>query len=131
MEDKYLWKFSWYMRRGGNVEGLFVASEKEVKDIIGMDVYFGEIHGKHSEVYGVLSRTDFNKLEISPKTVAEVSEYLGETWSGYNPIYYLRVSCDDCGDYIEIGEGETYHEIDGDKICEHCYEKLDEEENGE
>ena len=32
----------------GSVEGLFVADEEEIQRNMGMQVYFGEILGKHS-----------------------------------------------------------------------------------
>ncbi|KAA9007242.1 hypothetical protein D3C73_184980 [compost metagenome] len=90
MENKYLYKFGWDCGRMGDVEGLFVATEEEIKDAIGKEVYFGEILGKHSEIFGTFDESDIEKLDISPDAVNEVSKYLGETWSGYNPLEYIN-----------------------------------------
>ncbi|MDE1383295.1 hypothetical protein PVN32_22550 [Bacillus paralicheniformis] len=87
-ETKYLWKFGW--RFGyGDVEGLFVATEAEVADLIGEVIDFGEILGKHNEIYGEVKEGEIRKVEIDPETVANVSAVLGDTWSGYNPLHYV------------------------------------------
>ena len=98
----YLWKFFWDCHRQGSVRGLFVATEEEVKSIIGKSVYFGEILGKHSEVYGVIEDGEITKVDLDSETVDKVSKILGTTWSGYNPLNYL--SEDD--DYSEDKEDE-------------------------
>lgn len=87
--ERYLWKFYWDCGRQGDVEGLFVATENEVKDLIGKEVYFGEILGKHSEVYGAIEEGEITKLDLDSETVEKVTKLLGDTWSGYNPLQYL------------------------------------------
>ncbi|MCY8191458.1 hypothetical protein MOC62_07540 [Bacillus spizizenii] len=89
MNEKYLWKFGWGLNYG-DVEGLFVATEEEVFNLIGKEVYFGEINGKHSEVYGEIEEGEIEKVAIDPETVATVSAVLGDTWSGYNPLHYVE-----------------------------------------
>lgn len=49
-----LYKFYWYCGRMGDVEGVFKAKKSFVESVIGNNVYFGEILGKHSDVYGTL-----------------------------------------------------------------------------
>lgn len=88
--NKFLWRFYWDCDRMGNVEGLFVATEDEIKNIIGKKIYFGEILGKHSEVYGNIDNEDITKLDLDCETVEKVTKLLGETWSGYNPLEYLE-----------------------------------------
>lgn len=89
MDDKHLWKFSWDCGRMGEVEGLFVATEKEIEKSIGKNVYFGEILGKHSEIYGTLDMEDLDKMDLDTESVEKVTKLLGETWSGYNPLDYI------------------------------------------
>lgn len=89
MNEKYLWKFGWGLSYG-DVEGLFVATEEEVVDLIGKEVYFGEINGKHSEIYGEIEEGEIEKVGLDPETVAKVSAVLGDTWSGYNPLHYVE-----------------------------------------
>lgn len=86
---EYLWKFEWDCGRMGEVSGMFVASEEEVEETIGKQIYFGEILGKHSEVFGELAREDLSKVDIDPDSVAKVAAELGRTWSGYNPLEYI------------------------------------------
>lgn len=122
---KYLYQFEWNYRRGGSVEGLFVATEDEVKALVGRHVNFGEALGKHSEVYGEINPGDVKKLDLASKTVEEVAKLLGRTWSGYNPFSYLYVECSDCGmtcseDDAEV-EGVSYREGLKCTLCDDCY----------
>lgn len=87
--EKYLWRFYWDCHRQGSVEGLFVATEKEVNDAIGKDVYFGEILGKHSDIYGTIEDGDITKIEVDSDVVNKLIPHLGVTWSGYNPLSYI------------------------------------------
>jgi hypothetical protein len=83
-----LWQFEWDVRRMGRVRGLFVASDDEVKAAIGRDLYFGEILGKHSEIYGTLDEKDLKRLTDDPTFIAKFKEY--GCSSGYNPLKYFR-----------------------------------------
>ena len=72
--------------RQGNLEGLFVVSlaDFELAQKVNPQVYFGEVLGKHSEIY-----CDFNYMNFSVKTddpakIAVIKEF-GVSISGYNP----------------------------------------------
>ena len=97
---KKLYKFYWDCGRLGDVESIFIAEEDDVKSAIGKEVYFGEILGKHSEVYGDLEKEDFEELKVSNETIEELAEVIGDTISGYNPLKYLDLYAeeDDCDD---------------------------------
>lgn len=98
-----LWKFSWDCGRGGNVESVFVADGDEVRNAIGKEVYFGEILGKHSEVYGTLEATDVKELlateeqiqwlidtfEAAPDLYSDGSKTT-ITIMGHNPLQHIR-----------------------------------------
>jgi hypothetical protein len=116
---RYLWQFAWYFRRGGEVESLFVATEKEVENLIGEYVYFGEIMGKHSEVCGNIEEGDITKLDVSPEAVEEVAKHLGGTWSGYDPRDYVRYECAYCGDRFSRDECDFFEEEEG-LMCGYC-----------
>lgn len=45
-----LYKFYKNFGRMGSLEGLFVASEKDIKNLLGKGLDFGEALGKHSEI---------------------------------------------------------------------------------
>lgn len=121
MNQKYLWSFYWDCGRSGSLEGLFVATEKEIEEATGQEVYFGEVLGKHSEVYGTIDEGDISKVEISPEAVEEVSKHLGETWSGWNPLEYVRYECEKCGDGIAYEE-MSYSNDEYDRICSYCHD---------
>lgn len=79
-----LWSFYWDCGRQGEVEGLFKATKEEVENAIGKEVYFGEILGKHSEVFGTIEE---GEIELVSDNSIEV---MNATESGYNPLEYLK-----------------------------------------
>ncbi|NOU98447.1 hypothetical protein [Paenibacillus planticolens] len=87
--DKFLWSFHWDCGRSGDLEGLFVATEAEVSELAGKSAWFGEVLGKHSEVYGTLKEEYFSKVDLDVETVLKVAAVLGRTWSGFDPRYYI------------------------------------------
>lgn len=89
MDKKRLWKFKWEYERMGDVEGLFIATKKEVDSMIGIEVYFGEILGKHSEVYGEIEDGDIIESYASDATVEELEDMFGKSICGYNPLDYI------------------------------------------
>lgn len=123
-EKKYLWSFYWDCGRSGSLDGLFVATEREINEVLGNEVYFGEVLGKHSEVYGTLDEGDVHKLDISPEAVEEVSNYLGDTWSGFNPLEYVRYTCEICEESMSLEDWNCVYREDLDvKACDECYEE--------
>ncbi|WP_144509866.1 hypothetical protein [Bacillus sp. FJAT-22090] len=121
---KFLYKFYWDCGRSGDLKGLFVATEEEVAKAIGSEAYFGEVLGKHSEVYGTIDDGDIQKLDISSEAIEEVSQHLGETWSGFNPLYYLKTTCDQCEESYRADEWDVdYREEFEMEMCDECYEE--------
>jgi hypothetical protein len=111
--ENYLWKFYWSCGRMGDLEGLFVATEDEVKNAANKEVYFGEVLGKHSEIYGTLEEKDIEKVDLDSETVNQVKNILGYTWSGFNPIMYAN-KCKTCGD------PNLPSNLDENELCEYC-----------
>ncbi len=81
-----LYSLYWDYGRSGSVEGLFKATQDEVDRAIGCEVYFGEILGKHSEVYGDLKAGQITLESDNPLVVINAVE------SGYNPLEYITSS---------------------------------------
>lgn len=80
----------------GEVEGLFIAEESEVIAHLDKDVYFGEILGKHSEIYGTLGEEDLTVLSDDQEFIAQVERVFGGTRiSGYCPLDYLSETDED------------------------------------
>ena len=91
-----LYAFYWDCGRSGDVRGLFVADEAVVTKAIGRRVYFGEILGKHSEVYGTLDAGDLTEKSDDQEFIAKLVEVIGRTTiSGYNPLSYLEETEED------------------------------------
>ena len=84
---KILCKFYWDCGRQGYLEGIFVTTPEERWKIIGETVYFGEVLGKHSEVYGTIDEKDIGILNDDQDFI-EKAEQFGMTDIGYNPFEY-------------------------------------------
>ena len=85
-----LYSFEWDCGRQGYVEGLFITTEEDLKEAYGKSVYFGEILGKHSEVYGTLDEEDVSLVSDDLDKVAWLEGILGKSLSGYNPLDYIQ-----------------------------------------
>ena len=113
--ERYLWKFHWDCGRSGDLHSLFVATEQEVKDLVGRDANFGEVLGKHSEVYGTIQEGEITKVDLDTETVEKVSKVLGDIWSGYNPMDYTYHQCSKCEERYMGMEFDTKK-----GICSYC-----------
>lgn len=87
-DAEVVWRFEWDMGRNGTVESEFVATRKEIEEILGQRVYFGEILGKHSEVYGTLEASEFKMISDDVAFAQKFKELIGTT--GYCPFDYLE-----------------------------------------
>jgi hypothetical protein len=87
--NKILYRFSWDCGRNGEVEGIFVSTKDKIKENIGKNVYFGEILGKHSEIYGELEESDLEILTEDLDFIEKAIAY-GISEIGYNPLDYIE-----------------------------------------
>lgn len=112
---KGIYKFNRDCGRMGSVESTFIATQKEVDAIIGKYVNFGEILGKHSEIYGKVE--DGEITLISSDVVAiKVLENIGLLPTGHNPLDYFKCYC--CGDKLDVLEYML--DPEGNQICAMC-----------
>lgn len=96
MGDKAIYEFHWDCGRMGDLDGIFIASKSDVYKAIGKGIYFGEVLGKHSEIFGTLDEEDLTLKSDDPSFVEKVIETFGEgTMSGYNPLEYIEDSDDE------------------------------------
>lgn len=109
MTKKVLYKFFWDCGRMGEVESVFIATPDEVANVIGKDVYFGEILGKHSDVYGTLEESEFTIISDDQEKIEWLKGVAGSTISGYNPLDYIYIEEDYEDDYED-----DYEEDDED-----------------
>lgn len=80
---KKLWKFYWYSDYAF-IGGLFVATDEEVQNLIGKEIYLGEYEGKHSEVYGTVNAEDITLVSENPAVVEAVGSF------GIDPLEFLQ-----------------------------------------
>lgn len=86
---RVLARFGWDCGRMGRVEGLFITTVEALEAAYGKQVYFGEILGKHSEVYGTLDRGDITVLTDDADFLDKLTQFVGTEVGGYNPLSYL------------------------------------------
>lgn len=82
---KKLYRYYLDCGRMGSLGGLFVADDELVKKCIGIEVYFGEVLGKHSDVAAVLQDDQLSVLTDDQDFIDKAVEY-GLVPTGYDPI---------------------------------------------
>jgi len=88
---KAIYEFEWDCGRMGTVQGIFIAEKSMVEQKIGKEVYFGEILGKHSEIFGQLNEEDLVIKTEDQDFITKFEEIMGTgTISGYNPLTYIE-----------------------------------------
>ena len=90
-EPEILYKFYWNCGRAGDVEGLFISTQSKIYAALGSNVYFGEILGKHSEIYGTLDAGDITVKSDDDNVISVLRNVFGgkDTLVGYNPLEYI------------------------------------------
>jgi hypothetical protein len=83
-----LYRFSVDFGRMGDLSGIFVSDDKEVANLIGKTVYFGEVLGKHSDISLKIESTHFVMLTDDQSFITKF-EQLNCT-SGTNPFNYIE-----------------------------------------
>jgi len=80
-----LYKLDFDCGRAGSLQGLFIADKEDVKILVEkeLEVYFGEVLGKHSEVYGPVSSGEVEFVSDNPEVLKVIRDYKLE--HGYNP----------------------------------------------
>ena len=86
-----LYKFFWDCGRMGEMDGLFVADDKDVTETIGKELYFGEVLGKHSEVCGTLEEKDITIISEDQEKIGWLVDTLQSySISGWNPLEFTQ-----------------------------------------
>lgn len=101
MSDLAVFKLNFDCGRMGSLEGVFIESKSKVDFLIksGIKVYFGEVLGKHSEVYGSVTESEIELVSSEPDAIKWC------TPSGYDPFQYTTIETgrDDFDD-LTVGE---------------------------
>jgi hypothetical protein len=116
--DKILVRFEIDYDRQGSVDGLFVTTKEQMEALSGVNINFGEILGKHSEVW----IDDFNWTEFCTVLTDEqdkiefLIDLLGWNISGYDPSDYYNITESD--EYYEGKESNDISECEYDESTE-------------
>ena len=88
---KKLYRMNCDYGRMGSLYGMFVAEESDVEKLIGKTLYFGEVLGKHSDIYGELEASDITVVSDNQEVINILVQAIGsESISGYNPFDYYE-----------------------------------------
>ncbi len=79
----------WDCGRMGDVTSIFAATDEDINYGLGKRVNFGEILGKHSEIYGTLTTDDLEVLTEDQEFIDQAIKY-GIIPCGYNPFDYIQ-----------------------------------------
>lgn len=82
-----LYKFEFDCGRQGYLSGAFIAEADEIASLVGKEVYFGEVLGKHSEVYGTIDESEITLVTDDEQVVSTLKE--AKFSVGYDPFDYL------------------------------------------
>lgn len=87
--------------RQGDLEGVFISTQAMVDKLIESktEVYWGEVLGKHSEVYGAVEKDEIEFLTDNEEAIKVIEDYGLET--GYNPFDYETVEGESVQEIIE------------------------------
>ncbi len=111
---KAIYRLKFDCGRQGQLTGVFIAEKEKVKVLLenGIEIYWGEVLGKHSEVYGPLDDGELTMVSESEEAI-KVIEELGLE-SGYNPFEYTAINFSHEG--IEEGDWTI------DELCDKLIE---------
>lgn len=91
---KTLYRFNVEFGRHGELDGLFVAENSDVRKLIGQEIYFGEILGKHSEIFCSIEKSHLTEKSQDQKFIEKLCEVfeVGESGTvvGCNPFDYVE-----------------------------------------
>lgn len=81
--------------RSGDLSGIFVDTDVRVKKLVEtkMNIYFGEVLGKHSEVVGPVAEKEIELITNDP-TAVKMFETL-KMQTGFNPFHYPSYGFED------------------------------------
>lgn len=112
---KAIYKFHADCGRMGELEGVLISTKEKVEKLIEskIEVYFGEVLGKHSEIYGAIEKDDMTFVSDNEEAVRVVEEH--NLTSGFNPFHYTSIN-------FEL-DGENLDDMDVDEIIDKLLEK--------
>jgi hypothetical protein len=92
LNKKAVYKLNVSCGRGGNLTGLFIAKKNHVKLLLEnkLEVYFGEVLGKHSDIYGKIEEEEIVFVSDSQDVIDVIETHQLE--NGFNPFGYTAIN---------------------------------------
>ena len=92
-ETEVIYEFFADLGRMGDLEGYFIATEKDVQELIdsGEELQFGEVLGKHSDISFVVTADMITAKSGDKDAIALIRDIFqcGDSIMGINPMEYL------------------------------------------
>jgi len=82
-----LYKFSLDCGSMGALTGVFIAEPEQIEKIMGKEIYFGEVLGKHSEISAEMEPDMFKILTDNKQFISDFHDY--GCSCGINPLHYI------------------------------------------
>jgi len=98
--EEAIYNFEIDCGRMGSLEGVFTAKKTDVEWLLnsGLEVYFGEVLGKYSEIYSVIKPEHLEMVTDDPKYVNSQRD------SGFNPFDYTVLDGEDDWTDLTVSE---------------------------
>lgn len=105
---KAVYKMNFDCGRSGTITGIFVEDTDLVDALIEseIEVYFGEALGKHSEIFGPVTRREITIATTSLDAIAVIEDLGLET--GYNPFDYTVAQSGKLPDEIKHAQEDDW-----------------------
>jgi hypothetical protein len=110
MDKEALFKMNFDCGRQGSLKSVFISTKEKVKYLIDnkLEVYFGEVLGKHSEVFGTFESKEITFITSDENVLNVVKEH--GLCNGIDPIEEPLINCEDelytddmsCDEFIEL-----------------------------
>lgn len=90
MEQKLLCSYFLDCGRMGELEGLFIAYQSDIDALVGTEVNFGEVLGKHSDITATIEEGDIKVVSSDREKIDWLQGiFLGDSITGFNPFDYV------------------------------------------
>lgn len=108
---KAIYKMNANCGRNGNLYGIFIAEKEHVKVLIEkqIEIYFGEVLGKNSDVFGCLEEKEIELISEDQNLVKQFHKLKMAT--GFNPFHYQHLSFEGIEDEDDRTVLELINEI--------------------
>lgn len=80
-----LYRYQQDYGRMGDLDGVFIADETDLKWFMGAEVWVYDVLGKHSEIQVSFNENTVKELAVSEQAVQELFDVLGKDVSGMTP----------------------------------------------